>query len=230
MTGDLFAYGSTSRDRLVYQRELDSIAANESGGTSFSIQMLSGDFEHGVQLLADNELHPRFVPQYFGIVKSQEVGSLTGVENSPDHLAAVATAKALYPPGDPAQRFASTATMSALSLDDVKQYFAGAYRPDLTTIVVVGDVTPARARQVLAKYFGAWTAHGPKPQTEPPPVPPNKPGAADIPATGRVQSSVQLIETARHQTQVPIGRRCKWPTRSLPADFTPRCSTTTCAR
>ena len=196
LTGDLFAYGSASRDRLVYQGELDSIAANETGGTSFSIQMLSGDFEHGVQLLADNELRPRFVPQYFAIVKSQEVGSLTGVENSPDRLAEVATAKALYPPGDPAQRFATTATMSALSLDDVKQYFANAYRPDLTTIVVVGDVTPARARQVLAKYFGAWTAHGPKPQTEPPPVPANKPSAAEIPATGRVQSSVQLVETA----------------------------------
>ncbi|HET9392685.1 MAG TPA: pitrilysin family protein [Candidatus Rubrimentiphilum sp.] len=196
LTGDLFGYGSASRDRLVYQRELDSIAANESGGTSFSLQVLSGDFEHGVQLLADNELHPRFVPQYFDIVKSQEVGSLTGVENSPDHLAAVATAKALYPPGDPAQRFANTTTMSALTLDDVKQYYAAAYRPDLTTVVVVGDVTPARARQVLAKYFGAWTAHGPKPQTEPPPVPPNKASAADIPATGRVQSSVQLIQTS----------------------------------
>ncbi len=195
LTDDLFNYGTSSLDRLPYQQALDAIAANESGGTSFSIQALSANFDRAAQLLADNELHPRFVPQYFTIVKGQEIGGLTGEATSPDHLAAVATAKALYPPNDPAQRFDSVATMTGLSLDDVKQYYATAYRPDLTTIVVVGDVTPARARQVIAKYFGGWSASGPKPQTEPPPVPPNKASATNVPATGRVQSTVNLIET-----------------------------------
>jgi zinc protease len=195
LVGDLFSYGTSSLDRLAYQQALDAIAANESGGASFSIQALSANFDRAAQLLADNELHPRFVPQYFAIVKGQEIGGLTGEATSPDHLAAVATAKALYPANDPAQRFDSVATMTGLSLDDVKQYYASAYRPDLTTIVVVGDVTPARARQVIAKYFGGWSASGPKPQTEPPPVPPNKASATNVPATGRVQSSVNLIET-----------------------------------
>jgi zinc protease len=195
VTDDLFNYGTNSLDRLAYQQALDAIAANESGGTSFSIQSLSANFERATQLLADNELHPRFIQQYFSIVKGQEIGSLTGEATSPDHLAAVATAKALYPLNDPAQRFASVATMTGVSLDDVKQYYANAFRPDLTTIVVVGDVTPARARQVIAKYFGGWTSSGPKPQTEPPPVPPNRPSAADVPATGRVQSTVELTET-----------------------------------
>ncbi len=195
VTGDLFNYGTSSLDRLAYQQALDAIAANESGGTSFSIQALSPNFERAAQLLADNELHPRFVPQYFAIVKGQELGALTGDATSPDHLAAVATAKALYPPGDPAQRFASVASMTGVTLDDAKQYYASTFRPDLTTIVVVGDVTPARAKQVIAKYFGGWSASGPKPQTEPPPVPPNKPSAANVPATGRVQSTVELIET-----------------------------------
>lgn len=195
VTNDLFTYGTESLDRLAYQRALDAIAANESGGASFSIQTLSASFDRAAQLLADNELHPRFVPQYFAIVKGQEIGALTGEATSPDHLAAVATAKALYPPNDPAQRFASVATMTGVALDDVKQYYASAFRPDLTTIVVVGDITPARARQVIAKYFGGWRTSGPKPQTEPPPVPPNKPGAVNVPATGRVQSSVELTET-----------------------------------
>ncbi len=195
LVDDLFNYGTSSVDRLAYQQALDAIAANESGGTSFSIQALSANFERATQLLADNELHPRFVPQYFAIVKSQEIGGLTGEATSPDHLAAVATAKALYPLNDPAQRFASVASMTGVTLDDVKQYYASAFRPDLTTIVVVGDVTPASARQVIAKYFGGWNASGPKPQTEPPPVPPNKPSAANVPATGRVQSTVELTET-----------------------------------
>jgi zinc protease len=195
LTDDLFNYGTADLDRLAYQRALDAIAANESAGTSFSVQALSGSFERATQLLADNELHPRFVSQYFSIVQGQEAGALTGEVTSPDHLAAVARARALYPTGDPAQRFASVATVSAVTLDDVKSYYASAFRPDLTTIVVVGDVTPARARQVISKYFGAWTASGPKPQTEPPAVPLNKASAIAVPATGRVQSTVELVET-----------------------------------
>jgi len=195
LANDLFNYGTSNLDRIAYQRALDAIAANESAGTSFSVEALSGYFERAVQLLADNELHPRFVSQYFNIVKGQEIGGLTGEATSPDHLAAVATAKALYPPDDPAQRFASVATVSGVTFDDVKGYYASAYRPDLTTIVVVGDVTPERAQQVISKYFGQWTASGPKPRTEPPSAPLNRASATDVPATGRVQSTVELIET-----------------------------------
>lgn len=195
LTDDLFTYGTSSLDRLVYQRDLDAIAANEQAGTSFSVQSLSPNFDRAVQLLADNELHPRFTDQYFSIVQNQEVGSLAGELKSPDRLAAIATAKALYPPGDPAQRFATPQTVGATSLNDVKGYYAAAFRPDLTTIVVVGNVTPATAQAVIAKYFGSWNTSGPKPQTEPPAVPLNQPSATDVPATGRVQSSVELVET-----------------------------------
>jgi len=195
LADDLFNYGTSNLDRIAYQRALDAIAANESAGTSFSVEALSGNFERAVQLLADNELHPRFVSQYFNIVKGQEIGGLTGEATSPDHLAAVAEAKALYPPDDPAQRFASVATVSGVTLDDVKGYYASAYRPDLTTIVVVGDVTPEHARAAIEKSFGAWKADGPTPNVFPPPVPPNTAKQATIPATGRVQSSVRLGET-----------------------------------
>ncbi|HEV2261614.1 MAG TPA: pitrilysin family protein [Candidatus Rubrimentiphilum sp.] len=206
LTDDLFTYGTSSLDRLIYQRELDAIAANEQAGTSFSIQALSANFDRAVQLLADNELHPRFTDQYFGIVQNQEVGSLTGEMTSPDRLASIAAAKALYPAGDPAQRFATPQTVAAVTLNDVKSYYASAFRPDLTTIVVVGNVTPASAQSVIAKYFGSWTASGPKPQTEPPAVPPNKASATDVPATGRVQSSVELIETTALRRTSP-----DWP-------------------
>jgi zinc protease len=195
VTASILPYGTTTYDRVALATELDKIAATTTVGTSFSLSVLSQDFDRGVGLLADEELHPAFDSKSFGLVKDQAVGSLTGEMTSPDHLTDVALASALYPPGDPARRFASPQTVGALTLDQVKAWYASAYRPDLTTIVVIGNTTPDRAKAVFEKYFSGWMAQGPKPNTEPPTVGANAPSQVTIPATGRVQSSVQLVET-----------------------------------
>lgn len=195
VTAGLFPYGTTSYDRLAFARQLDEIAATTDAGTDFGLDVLSSHFDRGVALLADEELHPAFAPADFAVVREQTAGELVGEMTSPEHLADVALNKALFPPGDPSQRFATPKSVGALTLDDVKAWYASAYRPDLTTIVVIGDTTPEAAKAIFEKYFGAWKAVGPKPNVELPAAPPNVPSQMQVPATGRVQSSVQLIET-----------------------------------
>jgi zinc protease len=83
----------------------------------------------------------------------------------------------------------------SLSLQDVKSYYAKAFRPDMTTIVIIGHVTPERARSAVEKYFGAWKSTGAKPATDLPPVPPNKPSVSMVPDTSKIQDQVTLAET-----------------------------------
>ena len=193
--GDLLPFGTTTYDRLAYQTELDKIAADVSTGPSFSLDVLTANFDRGMPLLADDELHPAFPAQAFQIVKRQTVGELTGTMHSPDYLASQALVQALYPTGDPARRTATPQSAASVSLEDVKSAYAATYRPDLTTIVIIGDVTPDAARATVEKYFGTWKANGPKPNLYPPKVPPNKANSATIPATGRIQAEVSLSET-----------------------------------
>ena len=54
----LYSYGTQTLDRLAFQKALDDIAANESAGFDFSVQVLKEDVSRGVELLADNELPP----------------------------------------------------------------------------------------------------------------------------------------------------------------------------
>ena len=82
----------------------------------------------------------------------------------------------------------------------MKQYYAKTIRPDLTTIVVIGDVTPEEAKAAIEKWFGPWKAAGPKPDVDLPAVPPNKSSAANVPDPSELQDSVDLSET------VPITR------------------------
>jgi zinc protease len=191
----LFPYGTQTYDRTAFQTELDKIATSVNAGRKFGTDVQSKNFDRGVELLADDELHPAFPAQAFDIVKQQTVGSLTGRVKSPEYKAGVATANALYPAGDPARRSATPESAGTVTLDDVKAYYAATFRPDLTTIVVVGDVTPEHARAAVDKSFGAWKADGPRPNVFPPPVPPNKAASVTIPATGRVQSAVRMSET-----------------------------------
>ncbi len=191
----LFAYGTTTLDRLAYQKALDDIAAEASAGTTFALKVMSEHFERGVELLADNELHPALPEPAFKIVRTQVAGTVAGELQSPDHLAKQALKTALFPPKDPALRQATPQTVSGLTLQKVKAYFQNVFRPDQTVIVVIGKVTPERAKAAIERYFGAWRATGPRPHTWLPPVPPNNPASVAVPDPSRIQDKVVLAET-----------------------------------
>lgn len=191
---ELFSYGTTSMDRLAFQKALDDIAAQESAGYDFSLKVLKADFSRGVQLLADNVLHPALPDDAFAIVKQQTGQFVAGQMKSPGFLASRAMRTGLLPAGDPGLRDATPETVSSLSLDDVKAFHSATFRPDLTTIVVIGDVSAADARATIEKWFGTWQADGAKPAVDLPKVPLNTSSQTAVPDPSAVQSSVTLAE------------------------------------
>ncbi len=193
----LFSYGSKTLDRISFQKALDDIGADESAGTSFSVNVLANHFEKGVQLLADNELNPGLPEHAFNIIRQQTAATVAGELKSPDYLAGRSLIAGLYPKEDPVQRQTTPQTVSSLTLKDVKSYYEKVYRPDLTTIVVIGDISPDSAKNVIEKYFGNWKAEGAKPVTELPPVPLNKSSVSAVPDKSRVQDKVTLAETLK---------------------------------
>jgi len=193
--GELFGYGTTTLDRLAFQKAQDDIGASISAGTGFSLRVLSERFDPGMALLADNVLHPALPEAAFKIVRQEKISSLKGELESPAYLTQRVLREALYPKGDPALRQALPETVGKVTLDDVRAYYAHVFRPDLTTIVIIGKVTPKQAKAVVEKYFGAWKAKGPRPETELPPVPHNKPSTASVDDASRVQDEVTLAQT-----------------------------------
>ncbi len=193
----LFSHGTKTLDRLAFQKALDDIAAKESAGSSFSLEVLAKNFDKGIQLLADNMLHPALPEDAFRVVQQETRGELSGLLQSPSYLSKRAMINALYPKDDPTLRQATTETVAKLTLDDVRNYYLKVFRPDMTTIVIIGRVTPDQAKSIILKYFGNWKAEGLKLETDLPPVPSNKSSSAVIPDASRVQDNVTLAETLR---------------------------------
>jgi zinc protease len=190
----LYSYGTTTLDRIGFQKALDDIAASESAGPRFSLSVLKDHVDRGVQLLADNLLHPALPSAAFAIVKHQTGQLAAGNLVSPGYRTSRALELALLPDKDPSLREVTPGSVSSLTLDQMKQYYAATMRPDLTTIVVIGDISPDTAKSVIEKYFGSWTAQGPKPETNLPAIPENKPSAANVADAEQVQDSVTLAE------------------------------------
>jgi zinc protease len=190
----LFSYGTTTYNRLAFQKELDDIGANENAGTSFSLQVLTDHFDRGVQLLADNLLHPALPEQAFKVVRMQTAKEVAGELESPDYFKNKALWGALLPEGDPQLRHSTPGSIDSLSMQDIKDYYSKVFRPDLTVIVVTGKVNPDSAKSVIEKYFAEWSVQGEKPTTEYSSVPDNKPTTINVPDKSRVQDEVTLAQ------------------------------------
>jgi zinc protease len=192
---ELFSYGTARFDRVAYQAALDNIGAEEHAGTDFSLEVLSENFDRGVELLAENELHPALPKEAFETVRNQIAKLVAGRLQSPGYQAQRSLRVALYPKDDPTLREAVPATIQALSVDDARAYFGRAFRPDFTTLVVIGKITPERAKAAVEQYFGSWKADTPKPETDLPPVPQNAAVKTSVPDQSRIQDKVTLSET-----------------------------------
>jgi zinc protease len=191
---ELFSYGTETRDRLAFQKALDDIAASETAGTNFELKVLKQYFAEGVELLADNELHPALPPDAFPVVRDQAAQLAAGTLASPEYRFHRALDLALLPANDPELREVTPKSVSALTLPDVKAYYAEVFRPDMTTIAVIGDITADQARPVFEKWFGAWKGAGPKPVVTLPAVPANPPATVNVPDPTQVQDSVELAQ------------------------------------
>jgi zinc protease len=192
--GTLFGYGTRRLDRLAFNKALDDIAANETAGYEFSLNVLRANFARGIELLADNELDPALPEQAFDVVKRQTAEFVAGNLASPEYRTRRALDSALLPPADPALRHPTPESVSRLTLADVKAFHAATIRPDLTTIVIIGAVSAAEARAAVERSFGGWHAAGAAPDITPAPVPPNKPAAAAVADAQSVQDTVYLAQ------------------------------------
>lgn len=194
ITSALMTWGGGGYTREQIAAAADGISAGILPGAQFRLVVPAKNFDRAMALLAAEELHPAFPVAGFKVLQ-QEIGAYYGrIESQPDWTARLATEAALYPPTDPVRRHPSAATIATVTLDDVKKWYANAYRPDMTAIAIVGDIDPTLARKEIDKYFGSWRTNSPKPDFHYPPVLMNGPANSAVRSPNAKQTVVQFTE------------------------------------
>jgi zinc protease len=84
-------------------------------------------------------------------------------ENRPYGLSAMAMLAALYPPDHPYHwtTIGEVADLNAVQLDEVHAFFKRYYHPANASLVLAGDIDPARALDLVSQYFGEIPAGDP---------------------------------------------------------------------
>jgi len=191
----LLRFGTTNHERVKFQEALDAIGAEEQPGTDFSIKALRRNFAPAAALLAENELSPALPGEALQKLKGQFTPFIAARNKSPGYLAQYALRVGLYPARDPLRRQADAVSLGSLTRADIVSYYKDAFRPDLATIVVIGNVSVAEAHAVIARTFGGWSATGAMPVVDPDAVRPNAASAVSVPDASRVQDNVVLAQT-----------------------------------
>ncbi len=186
-------YGSDKYPFEQRRKATDELGAFVNTGESFSAQGEARDFEQIADIVADGEAHPSFSDPWLSLERSQlanslqSEGAISGVviDRSYDRL--------LLASDDPTLRQPTPASVQRITHEDLASYAARYWRPDLTTISVVGDLSPQRVRTALETAFGGWQAAGAKPN----------PHLMAMPAATRGRD---YIGTAANQVYIRLGQ------------------------
>ena len=188
-------YGSQNYTFSARRKAIDELGAFVSNGQDFEARGLARDFSTIVGIVADGEEHPTFAEPWFSIEREQLANSLQSEDTISGTLIDRAFSRLLASPGDPSLRNASAASVTSIGRDDLLAFAKTYWRPDLTTIAVVGDVSVADVRRELTSAFSGWTASGAKPDPREEPYPPAHAGHAYI-GTGSSQVYIRLGQPA----------------------------------
>jgi predicted Zn-dependent peptidase len=193
-TATMLQQGAGARTALDVADEAAFIGAQLGTAASFdgataSIHVPKRRLEAALDLLADVVLRPSFADSE--IVRQRELrgAQLVQQRDEPLAVANVAFPAIVYgrdhPYGHPLN--GTDSATARLARARVAEFYRTYYRPNGVRILVVGDVTLAEARRLVAARFGGWE-RGDVPAFPSPPVPPpaaaravyliDKPGAA----------------------------------------------------
>ncbi|WGV25304.1 M16 family metallopeptidase [Halotia branconii] len=148
---------------------LDFSASRE--GVNVSGNSLSANLPTLVQTLADVLQNATFPKEQLELSRQRALTSLQVQLDDPSGLGRKVFQQAIYPENHPFHSFPTVESLKSITRDDLLGFYKQHYRPDTTTIALVGDFNPILVKILLSNSFSNWQATGKPPVLNLPKVP-----------------------------------------------------------
>ncbi len=128
-----------------------TLTANGLGeGSTFTFTVLSSKIDQALPLIFEVLTKPRFDERAFASVKQRRLSEIAAERDQPVMVASMVMAATMYGSGPRGHTVnGSTETVKALTLEDVKAFYASHYLPAEVTVTLVGDVTAAAVQKIV---------------------------------------------------------------------------------
>jgi zinc protease len=192
-TANMLDEGAGGRDALALADALDLLGASLSTGSGTdaaqtNLYVLRQNFPAALRIMADVVTRPDFPEREVNRLRDERLTALARARDEATTIANNAFASLVYGTQHPYGRVPTTEATRGLERGRVQGFHAARYRPETSTLILVGDVDPAAMQPMVAEAFGAWRGQAAAAALADPPQAPNiartvvylidKPGAA----------------------------------------------------
>lgn len=194
LTAAMLDEGTRTRSSLQIADELDYLGASFGTGAGYdaafaSLSTLKRHLPQALNVYADVLTNPAFPQSELDRVRRERLTSIVEGFDRPTEVASQQATLRIYGPEHPYGRppEGTVASLAGLSGNQLRQFHRNYYRPNNTTLLVVGDVTPDEVVPMLERAFAGWQRGAVPTIRYPAPPPPqeatrvyliDKPGAA----------------------------------------------------
>lgn len=165
LTADLLDEGTTSRDALQIAEALESIGAtlgtsSNFDGTNVTLSTITKHFDRALSIYADVLLHATFPDKDFERIRKQRLAGLLQQRDQPTTIANNVYSYVLYGPNHPYGNnpTGTEASLNAMTTGDLKKFYQSYYRPNNTTLIIVGNVKMSMISSSIETALAGWSA------------------------------------------------------------------------
>jgi predicted Zn-dependent peptidase len=162
-TANMLDEGAGRRTALGIAEQAAYLGANFGTGASYEwatvfLHVPKRQLDSALDLMADVALRPTFADSEVTRQRDLRRSAIIQLRDQPTQQAPIAfnaiVFGAQHPYGWPTN--GTDASTAALSQGRVQEFYRAFYRPNNARLLIVGDITMAEARRLIAARFGAW--------------------------------------------------------------------------
>ena len=163
LTSAMLREGTTTRKSLEIADQIAFLGINLSSSSSWESSTLSlhtptAQLDSALALFADVALHPSFPANEFERLRKSRLTDLLRLKDQGPAIANLAFPAIIYGGGHPygAATLGTEASVKSLSVADLQSYYHTTFKPNNSTLIIVGDVNPSQMEQKINALFNGW--------------------------------------------------------------------------
>ncbi len=193
IAGQLLRTGTKTRTKDKLDEEIDFIGATlTTSSTNVYASSLKKHVNKLLDLMSDVTLNSSFKQEELDKIKKQTISGIAAAKEDPSAISSRVSNVVFFGKEHPYGEIETEETVSNVNLDFCNEYYQTYFRPNVSYLAIVGDITKSEAQKLVEKYLGKWqTKEIPKGTFDAPKAPlVNKVALVDRPAS--VQSVLRL--------------------------------------